>query len=637
VNKDVPRSLENKVIRILDLGLLLAGAKYRGEFEERLQNVLKEIHKQNGSIILFIDEIHTLVGAGKTDGAMDASNMLKPALARGELHCVGATTLDEYKKYFEKDAALTRRFQPVFVNEPSSTDAVAILRGLKEKYEIHHGIRISDEAILSSVQLSDRYITDRFLPDKAIDLMDEAASKVKMEIDSKPEEIDQLDRDLIKLQMEKNVLSKENDKDDKKNEQIDTQISNIQEKLNVLNSTWESEKKILDTKRNLNERIDQAKEDLESAQRSGDLTKASELMYGLLPSLEKEYEELNQKEQATIINEVINAEDIASVVSKWTGIPLEKLIGGEKDKLINIEKLLEKRVIGQQDAIEKVSKAIKISKAGLQDPDKPLGSFLFLGPTGVGKTELSKALAEYVFDNEKQMLRLDMSEYMEKHSVSKLIGSPPGYVGYDDGGKLTDSVRRRPYQVILFDEIEKAHPDVFNILLQILDDGRLTDSKGKIVNFKNTLIIMTSNIGSQIPIDDNFDYTTKKNLALEELKNHFRLEFLNRIDDIILFNKLTKENISSILNNQIQLIEKRISSKGISIGFTDEAFDYLKEKGFDPLFGARPLKRLLQDEVLNPLSEVILDIGENIPDKLIFTKDKYGLAIANKNLKVLRS
>ncbi len=637
VNKDVPRSLENKVIRILDLGLLLAGAKYRGEFEERLQNVLKEIHKQNGSIILFIDEIHTLVGAGKTDGAMDASNMLKPALARGELHCVGATTLDEYKKYFEKDAALTRRFQPVFVNEPSSTDAVAILRGLKEKYEIHHGIRISDEAILSSVQLSDRYITDRFLPDKAIDLMDEAASKVKMEIDSKPEEIDQLDRDLIKLQMEKNVLSKENDKDVKKNEQIDTQISNIQEKLNVLNSTWESEKKILDTKRNLNERIDQAKEDLESAQRTGDLTKASELMYGLLPSLEKEYEELNQKEQATIINEVINAEDIASVVSKWTGIPLEKLIGGEKDKLINIEKLLEKRVIGQQDAIEKVSKAIKISKAGLQDPDKPLGSFLFLGPTGVGKTELSKALAEYVFDNEKQMLRLDMSEYMEKHSVSKLIGSPPGYVGYDDGGKLTDSVRRRPYQVILFDEIEKAHPDVFNILLQILDDGRLTDSKGKIVNFKNTLIVMTSNIGSQIPVDDNFDYTTKKNLALEELKNHFRLEFLNRIDDIILFNKLTKENISSILNNQIQLIEKRISSKGISIGFTDEAFDYLKEKGFDPLFGARPLKRLLQDEVLNPLSEVILDIGENIPDKLIFTKDKYGLAVANKNLKVLRS
>ena len=636
INKDVPRSLENKVIRILDLGLLLAGAKYRGEFEERLQNVLKEIHKQNGSIILFIDEIHTLVGAGKTDGAMDASNMLKPALARGELHCVGATTLDEYKKYFEKDAALTRRFQPVFVNEPSSTDAVAILRGLKEKYEIHHGIRISDEAILSSVQLSDRYITDRFLPDKAIDLMDEAASKVKMEIDSKPEEIDQLDRDLIKLQMEKNVLSKENEKEDKKNKKIDSQISDIQKKLNVLNSTWELEKKILDTKRNLNERIDQAKEDLESAQRNGDLTKASEIMYGLIPSLQKEYEELNQKEQATIINEVINAEDIASVVSKWTGIPLEKLIGGEKDKLVNIEKLLEKRVVGQQDAIKKVSKAIKISKAGLQDPDKPLGSFLFLGPTGVGKTELSKALAEYVFDNEKQMLRLDMSEYMEKHSVSKLIGSPPGYVGYDDGGKLTDSVRRRPYQVILFDEIEKAHPDVFNILLQILDDGRLTDSKGKIVNFKNTLIIMTSNIGSQIPIDDNFDYTTKKNLALEELKNHFRLEFLNRIDDIILFNKLSKENISEILSNQIQLIEDRISSKGISIGFTDEAFEYLKEKGFDPLFGARPLKRLLQDEVLNPLSEVILDIGE-ITDKLIFSKDKYGLTIANKNLKIISS
>ena len=594
INKDVPRSLENKVIRILDLGLLLAGAKYRGEFEERLQNVLKEIHKQNGSIILFIDEIHTLVGAGKTDGAMDASNMLKPALARGELHCVGATTLEEYKKYFEKDAALTRRFQPVFVNEPSSTDAVAILRGLKEKYEIHHGIRISDEAILSSVQLSDRYITDRFLPDKAIDLMDEAASKVKMEIDSKPEEIDQLDRDLIKLQMEKNVLSNENEKDDKKNKKIDSQISDIQKKLNILNSTWESEKKILDTKRNLNERIDQAKEDLESAQRNGDLTKASEIMYGLIPSLQKEYEELNQKEQATIINEVINAEDIASVVSKWTGIPLEKLIGGEKDKLVNIEKLLEKRVIGQQDAIKKVSKAIKISKAGLQDPDKPLGSFLFLGPTGVGKTELSKALAEYVFDNEKQMLRLDMSEYMEKHSVSKLIGSPPGYIGYDDGGKLTDSVRRRPYQVILFDEIEKAHPDVFNILLQILDDGRLTDSKGKIVNFKNTLIIMTSNIGSQIPIDDNFDYTTKKNLALEELKNHFRLEFLNRIDDIILFNnnswhrgclfnKNSKRRISAIVpvhvsGNAVQIQELVRISKERNIRVVEDAAEALGTK-----------------------------------------------------------
>ena len=637
VNKDVPKSLENKVIRILDLGLLLAGAKYRGEFEERLQNVLKEIHKENGKIILFIDEIHTLVGAGKSDGAMDASNMLKPALARGELHCVGATTLDEYKKYFEKDAALTRRFQPVFVNEPSSSDAVAILRGLKEKYEIHHGIRISDEAILAAVQLSDRYITDRFLPDKAIDLMDEAASKVKMEIDSKPEEIDQLDRDLIKLQMEKNVLSKDSEQDEKKNETINQQIQELEEKLKSLNATWEAEKKILDTKRNLNERIDQAKEDLEASQRNGDLTKASEIMYGLLPSLQKEYDSLNEQEQSKIINEVINAEDIAGVVSKWTGIPLEKLSGSENNKLVNIEHLLEKRVIGQKDAIEKVSKAIKISKAGLQDPNKPLGSFLFLGPTGVGKTELSKALAEYVFDNEKQMLRLDMSEYMEKHSVSKLIGSPPGYVGYDDGGKLTDSVRRRPYQVILFDEIEKAHPDVFNVLLQILDDGRLTDSKGKIVNFKNTLIIMTSNIGSQIPIDDHFDYATKKNLALEELKKHFRLEFLNRIDDIILFNKLTKENINHILQNQIDIIQKRINSKGIKISFSDEALEFLSEKGFDPIFGARPLKRLLQDEVLNPLAEVILELGENISEKIIFTKDKYGLKIANKDLKVLTS
>ena len=637
VNKDVPKSLENKVIRILDLGLLLAGAKYRGEFEERLQNVLKEIHKENGKIILFIDEIHTLVGAGKSDGAMDASNMLKPALARGELHCVGATTLDEYKKYFEKDAALTRRFQPVFVNEPSSSDAVAILRGLKEKYEIHHGIRISDEAILAAVQLSDRYITDRFLPDKAIDLMDEAASKVKMEIDSKPEEIDQLDRDLIKLQMEKNVLSKDSEQDEKKNETINQQIQELEEKLKSLNATWEAEKKILDTKRNLNERIDQAKEDLEASQRNGDLTKASEIMYGLLPSLQKEYDSLNEQEQSKIINEVINAEDIAGVVSKWTGIPLEKLSGSENNKLVNIEHLLEKRVIGQKDAIEKVSKAIKISKAGLQDPNKPLGSFLFLGPTGVGKTELSKALAEYVFDNEKQMLRLDMSEYMEKHSVSKLIGSPPGYVGYDDGGKLTDSVRRRPYQVILFDEIEKAHPDVFNVLLQILDDGRLTDSKGKMVNFKNTLIIMTSNIGSQIPIDDHFDYATKKNLALEELKKHFRLEFLNRIDDIILFNKLTKENINYILQNQIDIIQKRINSKGIKISFSDEALEFLSEKGFDPIFGARPLKRLLQDEVLNPLAEVILELGENISEKIIFTKDKYGLKIANKDLKVLTS
>ena len=627
VNKDVPRSLENKSIRILDLGLLLAGAKYRGEFEERLQNVLKEVKKENGSIILFIDEIHTLVGAGKSDGAMDASNMLKPALARGELHCVGATTLDEYKKYFEKDAALTRRFQPVFVNEPSTSDAVAILRGLKEKYEIHHGIRISDEAILAAVQLSDRYITDRFLPDKAIDLMDEAASKVKMEIDSKPEEIDQLDRQLIKLQMEKNVLSQEDEQDLKKNEIIEKQIEELQIKLAVLNKTWEAEKKVLDTKRNLNERIDQAKEELESAQRQGDLTKASEIMYGLIPSLQKEYDSLIQKEKSTIINEVINADDIAGVVAKWTGIPLEKLMGGEKNKLLNIEKLLEHRVIGQKDAIEKVSKAIKISKAGLQDPNKPLGSFLFLGPTGVGKTELSKALAEYVFNNEKQMLRLDMSEYMEKHSVSKLIGSPPGYVGYDDGGKLTDSVRRRPYQVILFDEIEKAHPDVFNILLQILDDGRLTDSKGKVVNFKNTLIIMTSNIGSQIPIDEHYDYATKKNLAMEELKKHFRLEFLNRIDDIILFNKLTQENIKNILYNQIEIIEDRISSKGLTISFSDDAINFLTEKGFDPIFGARPLKRLLQDEVLNPLSEIILEKGENIQDKIIFGKDKYGLKI----------
>ena len=637
VNKDVPRSLENKSIRILDLGLLLAGAKYRGEFEERLQNVLKEVKKENGSIILFIDEIHTLVGAGKSDGAMDASNMLKPALARGELHCVGATTLDEYKKYFEKDAALTRRFQPVFVNEPSTSDAVAILRGLKEKYEIHHGIRISDEAILAAVQLSDRYITDRFLPDKAIDLMDEAASKVKMEIDSKPEEIDQLDRQLIKLQMEKNVLSQEDEQDLKKNEIIEKQIEEIQNKLAVLNKTWEAEKKVLDTKRNLNERIDQAKEELESAQRQGDLTKASEIMYGLIPSLQKEYDSLIQKEKSTIINEVINADDIAGVVAKWTGIPLEKLMGGEKNKLLNIEKLLEHRVIGQKDAIEKVSKAIKISKAGLQDPNKPLGSFLFLGPTGVGKTELSKALAEYVFNNEKQMLRLDMSEYMEKHSVSKLIGSPPGYVGYDDGGKLTDSVRRRPYQVILFDEIEKAHPDVFNILLQILDDGRLTDSKGKVVNFKNTLIIMTSNIGSQIPIDEHYDYATKKNLAMEELKKHFRLEFLNRIDDIILFNKLTQENIKNILYNQIEIIEDRISSKGLTISFSDDAINFLTEKGFDPIFGARPLKRLLQDEVLNPLSEIILEKGENIQDKIIFGKDKYGLKIMNKELKVLSS
>ena len=467
--------------------------------------------------------------------------------------------------------------------------------------------------------------------------MDEAASKVKMEIDSKPEEIDQLDRDLIKLQMEKNVLSKDSEQDEKKNETINKQIQELEEKLKSLNTTWEAEKKILDTKRNLNERIDQAKEDLEAAQRNGDLTKASEIMYGLLPDLQKEYNSLNEQEQSKIINEVINAEDIAGVVSKWTGIPLEKLSSGENNKLVNIEQLLEKRVIGQNDAIEKVSKAIKISKAGLQDPNKPLGSFLFLGPTGVGKTELSKALAEYVFDNEKQMLRLDMSEYMEKHSVSKLIGSPPGYVGYDDGGKLTDSVRRRPYQVILFDEIEKAHPDVFNILLQILDDGRLTDSKGKIVNFKNTLIIMTSNIGSQIPIDDNFDYATKKNLALEELKNHFRLEFLNRIDDIILFNKLSKENISHILQNQIDIIQDRINSKGIKISFSDEALEFLSEKGFDPIFGARPLKRLLQDEVLNPLSEVILELGENISEKIIFTKDKYGLKIANKDLKVLSS
>uniref|UniRef100_UPI002356B5D2 ATP-dependent Clp protease ATP-binding subunit n=1 Tax=Idiomarina baltica TaxID=190892 RepID=UPI002356B5D2 len=607
IEKDIPEGLESFKLLSLDLSALLSGAKYRGEFEERLKSLISEIDTHE-NIILFIDEIHTIIGTGANEGALDVANILKPALARGKLHCIGATTIQEYRKYFEKDAALSRRFQPIYINEPSIEDTIQILKGIKEKYEIHHGIRISDEAILASVQLSDRYITDRFLPDKAIDLMDEAASKVKMEIDSKPEEIDQLDRDLIKLQMEKNVLSKENERDDKKNKKIDSQISDIQKKLKILNTTWESEKKILDTKRNLNERIDQAKEDLESAQRNGDLTKASEIMYGLIPSLQKEYEELNQKEQATIINEVINADDIASVVSKWTGIPLEKLIGGEKDKLVNIEKLLEKRVVGQQDAIKKVSKAIKISKAGLQDPDKPLGSFLFLGPTGVGKTELSKALAEYVFDNEKQMLRLDMSEYMEKHAASRLIGAPPGYVGFDQGGLLTDAVIKQPHSVLLLDEIEKAHPDVYNILLQVMDNGTLTDNNGRKADFRNVIIVMTTNAGVRETVRKSIGFKQQDHShdAMAEINRTFTPEFRNRLDGIVWFNHLSEEVILQVVDKFITELQAQLDRKGVSLEVESKAIDWLAKKGYDKQMGARPMGRVIQEHLKKPLANEIL-------------------------------
>ncbi len=625
INNDVPESLKGKRLLALDMGALIAGAKFRGEFEERLKAVLKDVEASDGSIILFIDEMHTIVGAGASEGSMDASNLLKPALARGELHCLGATTLSEYKKYVEKDAALARRFQPVYVSEPGIEESISILRGIKEKFELHHGVRISDSALIAAVTLSNRYISDRFLPDKAIDLMDEAASSLRMAVDSKPEELDTLDRKILQLKIEREALKKEKDEQSKKRlEEIEKEIADEGEKAQRLTEKWQSGKQALADLTNVKDQLDKAKIEVAKAQREGRFEKAGELQYGEIPQLEKRLAELEElaKKQKNQAEQVVTDASIAEVVSKWTGIPVDKMLEGEKDKLLHMEEFLSKRVVGQKEAIAAVANAVRRSRAGISDHRQPIGSFLFLGPTGVGKTELSKALAEFLFNDENAMFRVDMSEYMEKHAVARLIGSPPGYVGYEEGGALTESVRRRPYQVILFDEVEKAHPDVFNILLQVLDDGRLTDSKGRTVDFKNTIIIMTSNLGSEILMK-----TGDKKAVMDVVKASFRPEFINRIDEISIFDKLKKEDIKQIAKIQLHNIEKRLAEKNIKLYFTDEAVSWICDHGYDEMFGARPLKRLLKTEVENKLAVKILDGEINDNDTAEISVKDDGLEI----------
>ncbi len=619
VNGDVPESLKEKSLMALDMGSLIAGAKYRGEFEERLKSVLNEVTDANGQIILFIDEMHTLVGAGKGDGAMDASNLLKPALARGELHCVGATTLDEYKKHVEKDPALARRFQPVVVAQSSVEDTISILRGLKEKYELHHGVRISDSALVSAATLSNRYIADRFLPDKAIDLMDEAAARLRMEVDSKPEELDELDRRIMQLKIEREALKKEKD-DASKNrlKKLEEELADLEEESDALTQRWQREKQKLAGANELKEALDQARTQLEVAQRDGDLAKAGELAYGVIPDLEQkigEAEALGEEGSGTsMVEEVVSSDHIAHIVSRWTGIPVDKMLEGEREKLVRMEEELGKRVIGQSEALEAVSKAVRRSRAGLQDPNRPIGSFMFLGPTGVGKTELTKALAQFLFDDETAMVRLDMSEFMEKHSVSRLIGAPPGYVGYDEGGVLTEAVRRRPYQVVLFDEIEKAHPDVFNVLLQVLDDGRLTDGQGRTVDLRNVVIIMTSNIGSEFlsELKDGESVELVRGRVMDKLKTSFRPEFLNRIDEILLFHRLERQHMGAIVDIQFAGLQKLLAGRDIEISLDDDAREWLAERGYDPAYGARPLKRVIQREVQDALADMVLsgEIGD---------------------------
>ncbi len=611
---DVPETLKNRKLVSLDLGAMLAGAKYRGEFEDRLKAVLKEIEKSNGQIILFIDELHTLVGAGASEGAIDASNMLKPALARGTLKAVGATTLNEYKKYIEKDAALERRFQQVYVAEPTVEDTISILRGLKEKYEVHHGVRITDAAILSAATLSHRYIADRFLPDKAIDLIDEAASQLRIEIDSMPQEIDELEREILQLEIEKQALSREEtEKSRELLDDIEKRIADLQEKSSAMKAKWQSEKAEIEKMRSGKEDLEQAKLELEQARQKGDLNRAAELQYGTIPELEKRIESEQDRladlqSDGVMLKEEVDEEDIASIVAKWTGIPVSKMLEGEMQKLLKMEDNLRRRVIGQDEGLLAVANAVRRSRAGLQDPNRPIGSFIFLGPTGVGKTETARALAEFLFDDEKAMIRMDMSEYMEKHAVARMIGAPPGYVGYEEGGQLTEAVRRRPYSVILFDEIEKAHPDVFNILLQILDEGRLTDSKGRTVDFKNTVLIMTSNLGSrEIQNRNELVDTPKKDMILGVLKNHFRPEFLNRIDDIVVFSELGKEELAGIIDVQLRRLHKLLADKDLTIELDDSARDLLLQEGFDPAFGARPLKRAIQTMIQNPLAVKLLN------------------------------
>ena len=609
VNGDVPESLRNKKLMALDMGALIAGAKYRGEFEERLKAVLNEVTAAAGEIVLFIDEMHTLVGAGKSDGAMDAANLIKPALARGELHCIGATTLDEYRKYVEKDAALARRFQPVTVSEPTVEDTISILRGIKEKYELHHGVKIADSALVAAATLSHRYITDRFLPDKAIDLVDEAASRLRMEVDSKPEELDQLDRQILQLQIEAEALKKEDDAASKDRlEKLEKELSNLLEQSAEMTAKWQAERDKLEAARDVKEQLDKARAELDQVKREGNLGRAGELSYGIIPGLEKKLAEAEAREGDAMVSEAVRPEQIAEVVERWTGIPVAKMLEGEREKLLRMEEELGKRVIGQRAAVVAVSNAVRRARAGLNDEGRPLGSFLFLGPTGVGKTELTKAVAEYLFDDDNAMVRIDMSEFMEKHSVARLIGAPPGYVGYDEGGVLTEAVRRRPYQVVLFDEVEKAHPDVFNVLLQVLDDGVLTDGQGRTVDFKQTLIILTSNLGarslSELP--EGGDIAGARREVEEAVRSHFRPEFLNRLDEQIIFDRLNRADMSGIVEIQLKRLEKRLAGRKITLELDADAKAWLADEGYDPVFGARPLKRVIQRHLQDPLAEMIL-------------------------------
>ena len=630
VNGDVPEGLKNRKLLVLDLGALIAGAKFRGEFEERLKAVLNELGNTDGEVILFIDELHTLVGAGAAEGSMDASNMLKPALARGELHCVGATTLDEYRKHIEKDAALARRFQPVMVAEPGVVETVSILRGLKEKYELHHGVRITDSALVAAANLSNRYITDRFLPDKAIDLVDEAASRRRMEVDSKPEQIDELDRKIIQLKIEREALKKEDDKASRDRlEVLEEELVGLEERSTELTARWQGEKEMLTGAQKVKEKLDAARQDLEVAKRAGDLTRAGELTYSVIPQLEQTLAQAEDASSKRMLKEEVSDNDIASVVSRWTGIPVDKMLEGERDKLLAMESNLHKRVVGQDEAITAVANAVRRARAGLQDPNRPIGSFLFLGPTGVGKTELTKALAEFLFDDEHAMVRLDMSEFMEKHAVARLIGAPPGYVGYEEGGTLTEAVRRRPYQVVLFDEVEKAHPDVFNVLLQVLDDGRLTDGQGRTVDFRNTMIIMTSNLGADrlAAMPDGATVDSVREQVMEVVRASFRPEFLNRIDEVLLFTRLARESMKGIVDIQLGRLRKMLADRDIKLALDDAALAWLAEAGYDPVYGARPLKRVIQRSLQNPLANRILEGRIKDGDVVVVSASKGELVI----------
>ncbi len=633
VNGDVPESLRDKKLLALDMGSLIAGAKYRGEFEERLKAVLNEVTSAAGGIILFIDEMHTLVGAGKADGAMDASNLLKPALARGELHCVGATTLDEYRKHVEKDAALARRFQPVFVSEPTVEDTISILRGLKEKYELHHGVRITDAAIVAAATLSHRYIADRFLPDKAIDLVDEAASRLRMQVDSKPEELDELDRRVIQLKIEQEALKKETDSASKERlERLTGELADLEEKSASLTSRWHAEKDKLGSEQKLKEQLEAARNELVQAQRRGEYQRAGELTYGVIPDLERRLAATEAERGSVLVDEAVTASHVAQIVSRWTGIPVDKMLEGERDKLLKMEEVIAQRVVGQAEAVKAVSTAVRRARAGLQDPNRPIGSFMFLGPTGVGKTELTKALAGFLFDDETALIRIDMSEYMEKHSVARLIGAPPGYVGYEEGGALTEAVRRRPYQVVLFDEIEKAHPDVFNVLLQVLDDGRLTDGQGRTVDFRNVLIVMTSNLGAELLVmqKEGEDSAAVHSEVMQIVRAHFRPEFLNRIDEIILFHRLRREDMGVIVDIQFARLAKLLVDRKITLELDPEARAWLANKGYDPAYGARPLKRTIQKNVQDPLAELILAGEIHDGENVVIGAGKEGLLIAGR-------